>query len=331
MSEETFRALLLEQSAGGVQASLRDLPRSALPEGDVLVAIAYSDLNYKDGLALTGQGRVVRAYPMVPGIDFAGTVVESRSAAYQPGDAVVLTGWGAGEWHWGGYATMARVKADWLVPLPAGLSLQQAMAIGTAGFTAMLCVMALEEHGLQSVTREVLVTGAAGGVGSIAVALLANLGYNVTASTGRAEAHGYLRELGARQFVDRAELTAPGKPLESERWGASVDTVGGDVLAGVLRAMAANTSVAACGNAGGAALNTTVFPFILRGVNLLGINSVAVPTERRIAAWERLARDLPAAALDRMTRVVPLAAVPGLAGEILAGRVQGRVVIDVNA
>ena len=316
MSEETFRALLLEQSAGGVQASLRDLPRSALPEGDVLVAIAYSDLNYKDGLALTGQGRVVRAYPMVPGIDFAGTVVESRSAAYQPGDAVVLTGWGAGEWHWGGYATMARVKADWLVPLPAGLSLQQAMAIGTAGFTAMLCVMALEEHGLQSVTREVLVTGAAGGVGSIAVALLANLGYNVTASTGRAEAHGYLRELGARQFVDRAELTAPGKPLESERWGASVDTVGGDVLAGVLRAMAANT---------------TVFPFILRGVNLLGINSVAVPTERRIAAWERLARDLPAAALDRMTRVVPLAAVPGLAGEILAGRVQGRVVIDVNA
>jgi acrylyl-CoA reductase (NADPH) len=332
MLKDTFKALIVDQKDGEIQASLREVTRDELPEGDVLVSVAYSTLNYKDGLAVTGQGKVVRKYPMVPGIDFAGTVVESASSAFEPGDAVVLTGWGVGESHWGGFAQIARVKAEWLVPLPAGLTLKQAMGIGTAGFTAMLSVMALEAHGLTPTDqREVVVTGAVGGVGSIAVAILAKLGYNVVASTGRAELHDYLHHLGAKQIIDRSVLAKPGRPLESERWAGAVDTVGGDTLAALLPGMAANTSVAACGNAGGFALNTTVFPFILRGVSILGINSVLVPQPRRLAAWQRLTRDLPLDLLETMMQIAPLADVPELSQQILKGQVRGRVVIDVNA
>ena len=332
MPENTFKALLVDQIDGQPQAEFRELTLDALPAGDVLVAVAYSTLNYKDGLAVTGQGKVIRKYPMVPGIDFAGTVVESSSPAYQAGDAVVLTGWNVGESHWGGFAQRARVKADWLVPLPEGLSLKQAMGIGTAGFTAMLCIMDLEDKGLTPAdSREVVVTGAAGGVGSVAVAILAKLGYNGVASTGRAEAHDYLRGLGAKQILDRSVLAKPGKPLETERWAGAVDTVGGDTLAALLPGLAYNASVAACGNAGGFALNTTVFPFILRGVSILGVNSVVVPQPRRLAAWSRLTRDLPLDLLDAMIEVAPLADVPELSKQILQGQVRGRVVIDVNA
>jgi acrylyl-CoA reductase (NADPH) len=258
-------------------------------------------------------------------------VVESASPAYRPGDAVVLNGWGVGESHWGGLAQLARVKAEWLIPLPAGLTLKQAMGIGTAGFTAMLSVLALEEHGLTPTTpREVVVTGAAGGVGSMAVAILAKLGYHVVASTGRAELQPYLRQLGAGEILERAVLSKPGKPLESERWAGAVDTVGGDTLAALLPGMAQNTAVAACGNAGGFALNTTVFPFILRGVSILGINAVFVPLPRRQVVWQRLTRDLSLDLLETMIQVAPLAEVPELCRQILQGQVRGRVVVDVN-
>lgn len=329
---QTFKALLAEQKDGATQVAIREVNLADLPAGEVLVKVAYSSLNYKDGLAVTGQGKVIRKFPLAPGIDLAGTVVESTSPDYQAGDEVVLTGWGVGESHWGGFAQMARLKAEWLVPLPAGLSLQQAMGIGTAGFTAMQCVLALEEHGLTPAdSREVVVTGAAGGVGSIAVAILAKLGYNVVASTGRAELHDYLGQLGAKQIIDRAVLAKPGKPLESERWAGAVDTVGGDTLAALLPGLVSNGSVAACGNAAGFTLNTTVFPFILRGVNLLGINSVTVPRPRRLVLWERLARDLPKEALAEMTQVATLADVPELSQQILKGQIRGRVVVDVNA
>lgn len=330
MSSTTFKALVLNQVDGAVQAAISDVDESALPAGDVLVEVAYSSLNYKDGLAITGQGKVIRSYPMAPGIDFAGTVRESSSPDFRTGDQVILTGWGVGERHWGGMSQLARVKSDWLVPLPAGMSLQQAMSIGTAGFTAMLCVMALEDHGLVPSAREVLVTGAAGGVGSVAVAVLANRDYNVVAATGREETHDYLRSLGAKAIIGRDELSAQGRPLESERWAGAVDTVGGDVLAGVIRAMAYGASIAACGNAGGMALNTTVFPFILRGVNLLGIESVMCPQPRRREAWRRLAAELPPSAYEEMTQVVPLADVPALSRQIVKGQVRGRVVVDVK-
>jgi acrylyl-CoA reductase (NADPH) len=322
-----FKALVLDQQDGQTRAQIRELDIDALPAGDVLVDVAYSSLNYKDGLAITGRGKVIRAFPMAPGIDFAGTVAESRHPDYRPGDQVVLTGWGVGERHWGGMSQKARVKGDWLIPLPGGMSLQQSMAIGTAGFTAMLCVMALEDQGFVP-GREVLVTGASGGVGGVAVALLAELGHAVVASTGRAEERDYLTALGAREVIGR--LPAEGRSLESERWGGAVDTVGGATLAAVLRALAYRASVVACGNAGGAELVTTVFPFILRGVNLLGVESVMCPPERRRAAWARLARDLPADKLDRMTQVAPLGDVPALSQQILAGNVRGRVVVDVN-
>ncbi len=335
MQHEQFKALVLDQDDGDVHASIKELSPDALPAGDVTVAVAYSSLNYKDGLAVTGQGKIVRAYPMVPGIDLAGTVAESRSPDYKPGDEVVLTGWGVGERHWGGYAELARVKSEWLVPLPAGLSLRQAIGLGTAGLTAMLAVLALEENGLRPGTdgeRPVIVTGAAGGVGSVAVALLARLGYTVAASTGRPDLRDYLKGLGASQLVERATLAAPSsRPLESEHWASAIDTVGSATLASLLRTTAYGGSVAACGLAGGSDLPTTVLPFILRGVNLLGIDSVLCPPERRRAAWERLARDLPAGALERITQVAPLADVPRLAGEILQGRVRGRVVVDVRA
>lgn len=328
---ETFRALYLTENEGKVNAEIRNVPTDDLPDHEVLVEVAYSTLNYKDGLAVTGAGRVVRQYPMVPGIDYVGTVRESRSDRWKPGDRVILTGWEVGEKHWGGLGTRARAKAEWLVPLPAGMTPQQAMGIGTAGFTAMLCVLALERHGLvPGGDAPVLVTGAGGGVGSVAVALLARGGHRVAAATGRAALRDYLTGLGAAEIVERASLT-PKRPLESERWAGAVDTVGGETLAATLAAMRASGSVAACGLAGGANLATTVFPFILRGVNLLGINSVFVPQPERRATWDRLARDLPAPTLDTITQVVPLSAVPALSREILAGNVRGRVVVDVHA
>ena len=328
--QDTFRALVLREVDGKPTASIESVPVTALPADDVLVRIAYSGLNYKDGLAITGRNKVVRSYPMIPGIDFAGTVEESTSPLFAPGDRVVLTGWGVGEWHWGGLAEMARAKSDWLVRIPDSLSTFDAMAAGTAGFTAMLCIEALEEHGLTPESGEVLVTGAAGGVGSLAVALLGRLGYRVVASTGRAEEHDYLKTLGATEIIDRTVLTAPSGPLASARWAGAVDTVGGDTLAGVLRTMAPNTTVAACGNAAGFALNTSVLPFILRGVNLLGINSLPVPVARRNVAWSRLAALWPRDALESTIRTEPLTAVPALANEIIAGHTRGHIVVDVN-
>jgi acrylyl-CoA reductase (NADPH) len=326
---DTFQALVV-RSADSVPA-METLGLDALPMGDVLVDVRFSTLNYKDGLALTSPEKVIRSFPMVPGIDFAGVVVESASPAYTPGDEVVLTGWGVGERHWGGYARRARVNADWLVPLPSGLTLKRAMALGTAGFTAMLAVMALERHGLAPGNRPVAVTGAAGGVGSVAVALLGTLGHHVVAVTGRSAEAAYLKSLGAAEVVGREEvLKAAARPLVAERWAGAVDTAGGDLLAALFPAMAANASVAACGLAAGAAFHTTVLPFILRGVNLLGINSVTVPGEPRRQAWARLAAILPGATLDAMSRTIPLSAVLGEAPEILAGRTRGRTVVDVT-
>jgi acrylyl-CoA reductase (NADPH) len=302
-----------------------------LPVGEVLVAVDYSDLNYKDGLAVTGRGKIARVLPLVPGIDFAGRVIESADPRYRQGDRVVLTGWGVGERHWGGFAQRARVKADWLVPLPVGLDTRQAMAVGTAGFTAMLCVMVLEDAGVRPGGPPVVVTGAAGGVGSIAVALLARRGYAVHAVTGRAETHDYLRALGAAEILDRAAMAAPCRPLETQRWAGAVDTVGGSTLARVLAETYDEGTVAACGLAGGGDLPTTVMPFILRGVRLQGVNSVSVPYARRLAAWERLVEDLPLDKLEAMTTVIPLAAVLDWAPRIVDGQVRGRVVVDVNA
>ncbi|MSO54309.1 MAG: oxidoreductase [Rhodospirillales bacterium] len=333
MAGDTFTALLIEDSNGAVSAAVRTLEASTLPPGDVIVEVAYSDLNYKDGMVVKGLGRLVRTYPHIPGIDFSGTVIESASPKFKRGDNVILTGWRVGEVHWGGYATRARVKSEWLVPLPDGLDLKDAMAIGTAGFTAMLATMALEAHGLKpGGDGEVLVTGASGGVGSVAVALLAALGYRVAASTGRAETQDYLRELGAHVIVDRAELAAaPKGPLAAERWAGVIDNVGGPTLAHALAAIRHRQSCAAVGLASGPELATTVLPFLLRGVNLLGIDSAASPYDERMIAWRRLARELPRDKLKRLTDVQPLANVPDLAGKILQGKLRGRTVIDVNA
>lgn len=327
----TFKALVLEEREGKTIAAISTLDREALPAGEVTVRVAYSTLNYKDALAITGRGKIIRTFPMVPGIDFAGTVEESASPDFKPGDPVLLTGWGVGERHWGGLAEYARVKAGWLTHLPAGLTAEQAMGFGTAGLTAALCVIALEEAGIVPSEREVVVTGAAGGVGSVAVALLAQAGFNVTASTGRPAEEEYLRQLGARQIIDRATLATPSKrPLESERWAAGVDTVGSETLASVLRATAYTGAVAACGLAGGTDLPTTVLPFILRGVRLLGVDSVMAPAPRRDAAWARLARNFPLDALAQVTRTVSLAEVPALADTLLDGAVRGRIVVDLN-
>jgi acrylyl-CoA reductase (NADPH) len=326
-----FKGLLLEESGGKVSSRITTLEESALPPGEVTVEIAYSTLNYKDGLVLNGLGRLVRTYPHVPGIDFAGTVAESSSPDFKKGDQVVLTGWGVGEQRWGGYAQKARVKASELVKLPHGLSLKQAMAIGTAGFTAMLAARALEGHGLKPEAGEVLVTGASGGVGSVAVAILASWGYSVTASTGRLAANGdYLKSLGAKTIIDRAEIAQPKRPLDSERWAGCIDAVGGQTLACVLTQLKYGMSVAACGLAGGNELATTVIPFLLRGVNLLGIDSVRCPLPRRQDAWKRLAADLPLAKLDSMTETVPLSELAAMAGKILKGETRGRVVVDVS-
>ena len=332
-AQDGFTALVLEETDGKVTSSIQSLDDSDLPDGDVTVAVDYSTLNYKDGMIIKGLGKIVRTYPHVPGIDFAGSVIKSASPKFKPGDQVVLNGFRVGELHWGGLATKARVQADWLLPLPDGMTPRQAMAIGTAGYTAMLGVMALEDHGLTpDADGEVLVTGAAGGVGSAAVAILANLGYRVAASTGRAETHDYLRDLGATTIIERTELETPPKgPLGSARWSGVIDNVGGSTLATALATMAPWSSCAAIGLAAGHELNTSVMPFLLRGLNLLGIESNTCPMEPRIMAWGRLARELPAAKLDQMTTEVPLAAVLELAGKILQGQVRGRTVIDVNA
>jgi acrylyl-CoA reductase (NADPH) len=327
----SFKALLVNQIDGKFDASIQQIEPGALPAGEVLIRVSYSSLNYKDGLAVTGKPGVIRKYPMVPGVDLAGTVEESSSSSFKPGDKVVVTGCGTSETLWGGYSQYARLDAENLVPVPAAFNLTQAMGIGTAGFTAMQSIMALEEHGLKPGGREVVVTGAAGGVGSVAIAILGKLGYKVVASSGRAELHDYLRSIGASEIIDRNVLASPSKrPLDSERWAAGIDNVGGDTLAGLLRSVAIGGSVASCGLAGGAAVNTTVFPFILRGVNLLGIDSVRTPNQRRREIWERLARDLPSNLLDKMIQVEPLTKVFQLGEQILAGKTRGRTVIDVN-
>lgn len=328
-----FRALVVNKDeAGATHAAVTSLEIGDLPAGDVVVAVDYSTVNYKDGLCLGTGGGLVRSYPHVPGIDFAGTVESSDDARYAPGDKVVLTGWRVGETHWGGYAEKARVKADWLVPLPHGLTTKQAMAIGTAGFTAMLAILALEDHGLKPGNGPVLVTGAAGGVGSVAVALLAAAGYEVAAVTGRPETEGYLRALGATQIVPRETINETVKrPLESETWAGCIDAVGGPMMARVLGQLKYGGSIAAVGLAGGANLPASVVPFLLRGVNILGIDSVLIPYARRVAAWERIARDMPKDKLEAMISLHGLADLPQLGVEILAGKVKGRAVIDVRA
>ncbi|HEY1430183.1 MAG TPA: MDR family oxidoreductase [Stellaceae bacterium] len=326
-----FRALVLHEEGGKVVPRIDVLDEAQLPPGEVTVAVEYSTLNYKDGMILQGIGRLVRNYPHVPGVDFAGTVECSNSSEFKAGDPVILTGWRVGEMQWGGYAEKARVPASYLVRRPEGISTHQAMAIGTAGFTAMLAVIALERHGLKPDEGDVLVTGAAGGVGSVATALLSRLGHRVVASTGRPEQRDYLTELGAADLIDRATLAAkPSRPLDAERWAGAIDAVGGTTLATILTQLKYRASVAACGLAGGSDLPATVIPFLLRGVNLLGIDSVMCPRDERIEAWQRLARDLPLDKLDRITETVPLSALPGLAPKILSGAIRGRIVVDVT-
>jgi len=327
-----FRALVLHEEGGKVVPRIEAVDEERLPPGEVTVAVECSTLNYKDGMILQGVGRLVRNYPHIPGIDFTGTVERSDSPELAPGDPVILTGWRVGETQWGGYAEKARVKAAYLVRRPEGLTARQAMAIGTAGLTAMLAVIALERHGLHPNSGDVLVTGAAGGLGSVAVSLLSRLGYRVVASTGRPEQRDYLSELGAADLIDRAALgTKPTRPLDSERWAGAVDAVGGTTLATILTQLKYRAGVAACGLAGGSELPATVIPFLLRGVSLLGIDSVMCPRDERIEAWRRLARDLPLDRLEQMTQTVPLSALPEMAPRILSGGVRGRTVVDVAA
>ena len=327
---DKFEALVLSQTDDKTEKRVMELGVDDLPEGDVLVRVEYSDVNYKDGMIVNGIGGLVRQYPHVPGIDFAGVVEESYHSRFKSGDKVVLTGWRVGEVHWGGYAQKARVNGDWLVALPDALSTRQAMAVGTAGLTSMLCVKALESNGITPKAGPVLVTGAAGGVGSIAVAILARLGYSVAASTGREALHGYLKSLGATEIVARAELAEVSKrPLEKEIWAGAVDTVGSTTLARVLAQLKYNGSVAACGLAAGPKLETTVIPFLLRGINLLGIDSVMQSYENRVATWNRIASDLPHDKLEEMTEVIGLEDVGKAAAEILAGQVRGRLVVEL--
>jgi acrylyl-CoA reductase (NADPH) len=326
----TYQALQIHKDDAGYRCTLQTLDDSALPEGDVTVQVDYSTINYKDGLAITGKSPVVRKFPLTPGIDLAGTVTDSQHPLFKAGDKVVLNGWGVGESHSGGLAQKARLKGDWLVKLPAAFTPRQAMAIGTAGYTAMLCVMALQKHGVTPDKGDILVTGAGGGVGSVAIALLAKLGYRVVASTGRLQEADYLRQLGAADVIDRAELSAPGKPLAKERWAGVVDTVGSHTLANACASTKYGGVVTACGLAQGMDFPSSVAPFILRGVTLAGIDSVMAPRAVREAAWARLAQDLDTAQLERMTREVGLADAIGLGSEILAGQVRGRVVVNVN-
>lgn len=334
MSAQTFRALLAEGNSNQYTANFKNLSMDALPPGDVVIEVVYSSLNYKDGLAVTGRGKIIRKFPMVCGIDLAGRVIESSSPEIRAGDEVLAVGQSLSETVWGGFSQRARILADTAVRIPAGLDLKRAMAIGTAGFTAILSLMALEREGIlprpNEAQKEILVTGASGGVGSISVALLAAHGYKVAASTGRPELHEYLRQLGASTIIPRDELARKSPPLGSERWVGGIDSVGGTTLASLLAATASNGAVAACGLAGGADLNMTVFPFILRGVSLLGINSSQPPKSTRIQAWDRIARELPMAKLDAMTAVEPLSNIKELSEQILDGKIRGRVVIDVN-
>ncbi len=324
-----FSALLLEKEDGAFSARIAELDESQLPAGDVLVRPDYSTLNYKDGLAITQRGPVVRQWPMVAGIDGAGTVLQSSHPSWKPGDRFIHNGWGVGESHWGCLAQRARLQGDWLVELPSAFDTRQAMAIGTAGYTAMLCVLALEQHGVAPGDGEVLVTGATGGVGSVAIALLHKLGHTVVAATGKASEEGYLKSLGAARIIDRAELAAAGKPLQKERWAAAVDAVGSHTLANVLAQMRYGGTVAACGLAQGMDLPTSVAPFILRGVTLCGIDSVMAPLARRRTAWQRLASDLDAQLLESITSEVELAAAIEKAGELMSGRLRGRVVVRI--
>ncbi|HVO02344.1 MAG TPA: MDR family oxidoreductase [Candidatus Cybelea sp.] len=326
-----FKALMLEEKDGKVTSSIQQVDEAKLPDGDVTVAVSHSTLNYKDGLILTGQGRLVRAYPHIPGVDFAGTVAESAHKDFKPGDAVILTGWRVGESRWGGYAEKARVKGDWLVPMPKELDARRAMAIGTAGFTSMLAVMALEDHGITPKMGPILVTGAAGGLGSVAIAILAKLGYQVVASSGRAETHDYLKSLGAGEILSRDSVSQPsGKPLEGERWAGVIDSVGGQTLAAVLPQLMYHGAIASCGLAGGAKFEATVIPFLLRGASILGIDSVMCPMPRRRAAWQRLATDLPMEKLEATIQTAKLEDLPALGSQILEGKVRGRVVVEIR-
>jgi acrylyl-CoA reductase (NADPH) len=329
--QHVFKGILIEKDEQGHRAALKDIDEAGLPEGNVTVKVACSTLNYKDGLAITGQSPVVRKFPMVPGIDLAGTVTSSQHPDWQVGDQVVLNGWGVGETHWGGLAEVARLNGDWLVPLPQAFTPSQAMAIGTAGYTAMLCVLALERHGVTPAHGEILVTGAAGGVGSVAVALLARLGHTVVAVTGRAQEADYLKQLGAAEVLDRAMFANPGKPLAKERWAGAVDTVGSHTLANVCASAKYRGVVTACGLAGGMDLPASVAPFILRGVTLAGIDSVMCPKADRLVAWQRLARDLDLSKLALITREIGLGEVLETAPRLLAGQVRGRVVVKVSA
>jgi acrylyl-CoA reductase (NADPH) len=325
-----FNAILVERDAQPYRASLKKLDESQLPAGDVTVRVEYSTLNYKDALAITGKGPVVRHFPMVPGIDLAGTVEHSSSASYKSGDKVLLNGWGVGESHWGGLSQLVRVKSDWLIPLPAALTARQAMAVGTAGYTAMLCVMTLERHGIVPGDGEILVTGAAGGVGSIAIALLSKLGFSVVAMTGRPAQADFLMQLGAAEILDRASFAAAGKPLAKERWAGAIDVVGSHTLANVCASLRYGGLVAACGLAGGMDFLGTVAPFILRGITLAGIDSVMRPRADRVEAWRRLSRDLEIKRLELLTEEISLSQAVERAGPLLEGQVRGRIVVDVN-
>lgn len=324
------RAILVEKDEAGYRASLQDLSEDQFPEGDVSIAVEYSTINYKDALAITGERPVVRTFPMVPGIDLAGRVLVSNDVRYRPGDAVLVNTWGIGESHWGGLATFAKVHGDWIVPVPPGMSTRQSMAIGTAGYTAMLCIMALERHGITPDRGEILVTGAAGGVGSTAIALLSRLGYRVVAATGRTTEADYLRALGAAEIIDRSVLSAPGKPLASERWAGAIDSVGSHTLANVCASMRNRGVVTACGLAQGMDLPATVAPFIIRGVTLVGIDSVLCPHQDRLIAWSRLAHELDIGSLDAICAEINLSDACEAALRLLRGNVRGRLVVDVN-
>ncbi|WP_265943048.1 MDR family oxidoreductase [Dechloromonas sp. A34] len=325
-----FKGILINKDEAGYRAAVQEIDEAQLPEGDVTVRVGWSTLNYKDGLAITGKSPVVRRFPMVPGIDFAGTVTASQHPKWQVGDRVVLNGWGVGETHWGGLAQVARVRGDWLVPQPKAFSARQAMAIGTAGYTAMLCVLALEKHGIKPADGEILVTGANGGVGGVAIALLSRLGYTVVASTGRAAEEGHLKALGASAIIDRNELSVPGKPLGKERWAGVVDAVGSHTLANACATTKYRGAVAACGLAQGMDFPSSVAPFILRGVTLYGIDSVMAPMPVRLEAWQRLGSDLEIAKLDAIVREISLGEALAVGAELLEGKVRGRIVVDVN-
>lgn len=325
-----FKGILIEKDDAGYRANIKDIDEGQLPDGDVTVRVSHSTLNYKDGLAITGKGPVVRRFPMVPGIDLVGTVESSTHSDYKPGDSVLLNGWGVGEGHWGGLAQKARVKGDWLVPLPAQFSPRQAMAIGTAGYTAMLCVLALERHGVTPAHGEIVVSGAAGGVGSVATAMLAKLGYTVVAVSGRTEETDYLKHLGASEVLNRAEFGTPGKPLGKERWAGAVDVVGSHTLANICATTKYRGVVTACGLAGGMDFPATVAPFILRGVTLAGIDSVMCPRIERLEAWRRLGTDLDVSKLEMISTEISLANAIPTASKLVNGEIRGRVIVDVN-